>query len=264
MDMDWIKICREGIRKAADEVMKLYHSPDKRGKEITRGKGGDMTLLADKASEDIVIGRLRDLRRDIRIISEECGEITIGKRPQNTILLDPLDGSFNFKNGFPYFGISMAVLDQEDRPVAGYILDLPQGEEYYANAEGAFRSDKKIRSSRVGNADRVLLELTKGISSEDLEIISRTLLKMRHTRCPGAVALDLCRVADGTFDCLLYAGASRYLDVAAGIYILEKAGGLVSNFSGSRNIRQGIELKSRNLLAAGNRDIQTQVLTFSP
>lgn len=261
--MDWIGFCRESIKEAAEEVMRIFAS-EKRGEKLSVGWGGDRTLVADKASEDIIIEKLRKRRIDVRLISEERGEVIIGKMPRYTALLDPLDGSFNFKNGFPYFGISMAVLDQEDRPVAGYVLDVPRDTEYYATPDGAYRNGAKIQPSSGTNADRVLLECTRRMNPEDMGIISRTLLQMRHVRAPGAVALDLCRVADGIFDCLLYAGVSRYLDVAAGIYILEMAGGLVSDFSGSRNIHEGAELRNRNLLAAGNKDILAQVLLSSP
>jgi myo-inositol-1(or 4)-monophosphatase len=75
------------------------------------------------------------------------------------------------------------------------------------------------------------------------------------------VALDLCKIADGTFDCLLHTGASRYLDIAAGIYILEKAGGVVSDFQGNENIREQTELTARSIFAAANRDIHEFILS---
>lgn len=259
MDIDWINICREGLRAAAGEIMDIYHSED-RGKELSIGQGGDMTLLADKRSEDIVIDRLREERAEMKVVSEERGEIIIGKVPQYTILLDPLDGSFNFKNGLSYFGISMAVMDRKSRLIAGYVLDVSQGTEYYATADGSRKNGKKIQASKRDHAGRILLEYTRKADPEDLQAISSALSGIRHVRAPGAVALDLCGVADGTFDCLLQAGSSRYLDTAAGVYILERAGGLVSDFKGNRNLREGTELKTMNLLASGNEAIHQSIL----
>jgi myo-inositol-1(or 4)-monophosphatase len=259
MDINWLKICRESLRAGARKIMEIHDSEEKTV-EISLGQGGDMTLMADKASEDTIIERLRKGPVDIRLVSEERGEIIIGKMPQYTIFLDPLDGSFNFKHGLYYFGISMAVMDRSARPVAAYVKDVSQGTEYYASGEGAYRNGKKINTSKSINTDRVLLECTKAVSPEDLTLISRTLLRMRHFRAPGAAALDLCKVADGTFDCLLFAGTSRYLDVAAGIYILERAGGIVSDFKGNRSICEGMVLRTKNLIAAGNQNLHELIL----
>jgi myo-inositol-1(or 4)-monophosphatase len=216
--------------------------------------------VADKASEDIVVKKLRQSRVDLTLISEELGEIRIGKMPRYTVVLDPLDGSFNFKVGLDYFAISMAVMNKRSHIVAAYVMNVPQGTEYYATEEGAFKDGRKIRTSDLKNTDRVLIECSKGIEPEDINILARTLLRTRHVRAPGALALDLCRVADGTFECLLCANASRYLDVAAGVHIVEKAGGLVSDFHGNERIREGPVLRVGNLIAAANRDIHALIL----
>jgi len=259
MDVDWLKVCRECLRAAAEEIMRVYHS-EERGVEISIGRGGDKTLIADKASEDTVIQKLREEHADARLISEERGELLIGKRPRYTILLDPLDGSFNFKQGLDYFSISMAVLDPEKCFTAACITNVSQGTEYYADKEGAYRDGMKIEPSKKSRPDRLLLEFTKNGDAEDLRAISGVLLKMRHVRAPGSMALDLCGLAEGKFDCGIFVGTSRYLDVAAGIFILERAGGTVTDFQGNPSIHEGIKLKAKNIIAGGNRDIQESIL----
>jgi len=251
MCIDWIRFCRESMKAAGEEIMTLYTS-DQREEELSRGYGGDMTLVADQRSEDIFIENLHQAQVNVRLISEERGETHIGKTPQYILLLDPLDGSFNFKHGLPYFGISLAVLDRNARPIAGYILDLSQDAEFWATQDGAYRNGKRMQATGRVKPDRLLIECSGTAEPEDVGMISRAISKMKHVRAPGAVALDLCRIAEGSFDCLLCAGISRYLDVAAGIYILEKAGGNITDFKGNPDIREGTDLTAKSLFAAGN------------
>ncbi|MBN1850451.1 MAG: hypothetical protein JW932_17925 [Deltaproteobacteria bacterium] len=257
--MDWIRFCQESLKQAAEEIKRIFVT-DKRSVELSVGWGGDMTLIADKVSEEIIIEKLRKCRVDVRLISEEQGEVVIGKMPRHTIFLDPLDGSFNFKQGLPYFGISMAVMDKDTHPVAAYVLEIFQGIGYFADESGAYKDGVKLQTSQRRHANHVLLEFQKGIEPEALGVISKTLLGARHVRAPGAVALDLCKVAEGTFDCLMSAGGARFLDVAAGIYILEKAGGIVTDFQGDSGIREGTELTTKNILACANKAIRDSVI----
>ena len=259
MSIDWLKIFRESLKEAAEEIMKIYSS-DKRTKEISRGWGGDMTLVADRASEDIIIGNLRNIHADMRIISEETGEVIIGKSPQYTVMLDPLDGSFNFKNGLLYFGISIAVLDRNALPIAACVRNIPQDTEYSATPGGAFRNGVRLKTENRGNGRSLLVEFSKHRQSKDLDFILRTIMRMKKVRAPGSIALDLCAVAEGSFDCLISSGNSRYLDVAAGIYILEQSGGIVSDLKGSRDIRDGAELKTGNILASASREVHEYIL----
>jgi myo-inositol-1(or 4)-monophosphatase len=260
MSLAWLNLCRESLRISAAKIMEIY-ATDKRSVGIAVGEGGDRTLIADRAAEDIIIEKLSESPEDVRLISEEAGEVVLGKKPRYTIFLDPLDGSFNFKNELPYFGISMSVMDREARRhIVSYVINVFRGTEYYATEDGAYKNLKKIAISRRSKAERLLMEFNSRTDPEDLRVVPNVLLKMRHVRAPGAVSLDLCSVADGTFDCLLFTGVSRYLDLAAGIHILEKSGGVVSDFTGDRNIHEGKDLKINNMIASGNEDLHESIL----
>lgn len=257
--IDWVRICQGIGRDAAKEIMRIY-ATERRAEELGIGYGGDMTLEADQAAEDIVVSKLKELGIGVKLVSEEAGEMFIGEKPEYTFVVDPLDGSFNFKVGFDYFAVSIAVLDKKNKPVAGYVMNVPNGTEYYATQEGVFKNGKKIKASKKKTAQNVLLECSKKSDPCDIKFLAKMFLKIRHARAPGAVALDLCKVADGTFDCLLYSGASRYVDVAAGIYIVEKAGGVVSDFDGNKKIREGTLLKAKNLLVAANKNLHKSLV----
>ncbi|MFH1424147.1 MAG: inositol monophosphatase family protein [archaeon] len=258
-DINWVRMCQEAGRETAKEVMSIYRT-SRRAVELSIGYGGDTTLEADQVAEDIVIKHLRKLDVGIKLISEERGEMFIGEKPEYTVVVDPIDGSFNYSVGLDYFGISIAVLDKKTNVITGYVMNIPNGTEYYATKEGAFKNEKRIKPSRKRVPKNVILECSKNAREHDIRFMSKMFLQMQHSRAPGAVALDICNVADGTFDCLLYAGATRYMDIAAAVYILEKAGGLVSDFDGDLSIRKGTMLTARNLLAAANDEMYKSIV----
>ncbi len=237
--------------------MKVYNSGQRR-KEIGRGAGGDITIEADKKSEDIVIKNLEKLNVCINLISEERGELKCGLKeaPLYHVIVDPLDGSFNFKNGIDHFGISIAVMDANFNFVIGYIRNVINGDEYYAlRGKGAFKNGKKIKTSDSDLPHHTLFEVSKKSSRADFDFIIRGFLHSSHNRGLGAVVLDFALVADGTFDSLVYAGASRFLDVAAGIFIVREAGGIVTDFNGNEILFKGTKLVSHNIIAAANKKV---------
>lgn len=261
-DIDWLKVCKKIGEKAAEELTKIYKTAESR-KEVGLGAGGDITIKADKIAEDIVISEIEALDTCVYLISEERGTLKCGRKekPIYTVVVDPLDGSFNFKNGIDYFCISIAVLNEGGEAILGYIRNLATGTEYYAlKGEGAYKNGEKISVSKNAGVKNILLECSSKASRADIEFLAKAFLHSRHSRALGAVALDFCLIADSTFDTLFYAGASRYLDVAAGIFILEEAGGVVSDFNGNKIITKEHKLIARNILACANEEIQKKLI----
>ena len=72
--------------------------------------------------------------------------------------------------------------------------------------------------------------------------------------------MDFCLIADGTFDTLFYAGASRYLDIAAGMFILEEAGGVISDFNGNELLIKENKLIAKNILACSSAEIRKKLI----
>ncbi|HIK00316.1 TPA: hypothetical protein H1016_02120 [archaeon] len=257
MKIDWLKVCKKIGKESSKELMRIYNSGNRR-KEMGRGFGGDITIEADKKSEDIVIKNLEKLNVCIHLISEERGEIKCGLKegPLYYVIVDPLDGSFNFKNGIDYFGVSIAVLDSNYGYVIGYIRNAVNKDEYYAlKGKGSYKNGKLIKPSSAEISRNTLFEISPKASRADFEFLIRSFLNSRHNRGMGAVVLDFGLVADGTFDALVYAGATRFLDVAAGIFLVRQAGGIVTDFSGNEQIHKGTKLISRNIIAAANRKV---------
>ncbi len=263
--MDWIKFCKNAGRGVSKEVLKVYKS-DLRTKQYGRGKGGDITLEGDKVGEEIIIRHLKELGLNIYFISEEIGELKIGrfKKPTDAdyiVIVDPLDGSFNFKNKIGHFGTSIAVLNPNYEVIAGYVRDIPNKMEYYAEkGGGCFVDGKRVHTRTDSDKIDILLECSPRSSHADIEFLSRAFLSTRRARAFGSVALDLCRVADGRFHSLIYSGCSRYLDVAAGIFLVKEAGGIVTDFNGNEQITKGTKLIAKNLLASANKKVHEKLL----
>ena len=257
--MDWLKICQDIGKKVQTEVKKVYGTSEA-SSTVGKGAGGHDTLQVDKIAENLVVSHFRKLGPGFKIFSEECGEVVIGK-PEYYVIVDPVDGSFNTEIGFDYFALSIAIFKlPEMEQLFGFVKNLANGNEYHADSRGAYKNGSKIRSSNSKVLKNAMLECSSRATVRGIEFLAKSFIKSRHARAPGAVALDLCRVADGTFDCLLYAGSSRYLDVAAGMFIAEKAGCRITDFEGSKELVKGDELVAKNMLVCGNQALLSELL----
>ena len=98
------------------------------------------------------------------------------------------------------------------------------------------------------------------MSRGDVGFLSTAFFNTRRARAYGSVSLDMCRVADGTFHNFLYAGCSRYLDLAAGILIAREAGGIVSDFNGNEQVSKDTKLIAKNLLVSANEKVHDRLL----
>src|SRR3954470_14721384 len=103
---DWLEVCRACVEDVRAVLVEL---PTRAEREpvVGAGLGGDDTTAVDKAAEDAILARLRDLD-DVTIVSEEVGQLGNGSP---VVGVDPIDGSLNAKRGIPYFSVSIAVAD---------------------------------------------------------------------------------------------------------------------------------------------------------
>jgi myo-inositol-1(or 4)-monophosphatase len=112
---------------------------------IGRGAGGDKTFPVDKWAEDIILSALEEVNArgvGFKLVSEELGIRTFGD-PRTTILVDPIDGSNNAKNGVPFFATALALLDGDRLSGLriGYVIILASGVEFWAvRGGGAFKN----------------------------------------------------------------------------------------------------------------------------
>ena len=161
------------------------------------------------------------------------------KEFNNSIIIDPIDGTTNFVNGVPHTAISVGVYKNK-KPYLAIVYNPILDELYTAKiGKGAFLNGKKLKVSQEDTFQKALLATGFPYTSSSNEADLTDVLKKIKDVLPlcqdlrrlGSASLDLCYVAKGTFDGY-YEMNLRPWDVSAGVLILSEAGGVVTNING--------------------------------
>ena len=204
---------------------------------------------ADRRAEQCIIGIIQKAFPSHRILAEERGPAQQSLCPYQWVI-DPLDGTTNFAHGFPAYCVSIGV-EHGGRGLIGVVFDPTRDELFTARrGKGAFLNDRPISVSAVDHLDRALLVTgfaydIRETPNNNLDHFVRFALKVQGVRRTGTAALDLCYVASGRFDGFWEVTLNPW-DMAAGIVILEEAGGKVTNFKGETHSIYGKELVASN------------------
>jgi myo-inositol-1(or 4)-monophosphatase len=208
----------------------------------------DLVSYVDKTAEEILVKGLQGILPESSFITEE-----------NTVketdakfkwIIDPLDGTTNFVHGIPCYCISVALMD-ENKLVAGIIHELNLDECFYAwLGGGAWLNGKAIRVSEINKLEKSLLATGFPYTNYSrmkpyMEVFDWCMRNTHGLRRLGSAAADMAYVAAGRFEGFYEYGLNAW-DIAAGIIIIEEAGGKVSDFSGGDNALFGKELISTN------------------
>ncbi|KAL9243462.1 hypothetical protein vseg_017347 [Gypsophila vaccaria] len=200
----------------------------------------DLVTETDKACEDLVFNHLKQHYPTHKFIGEETtaayGATELTDEP--TWIVDPLDGTTNFVHGFPFVCVSIGLTIGKV-PTVGVVYN-PIMEELFTGilGEGAFLNGNPIRVSSKDELVKCLLATEVGTKRDQLTIdattnkINSLLFKVRSIRMSGSCAMNLCGIACGRLDLMYEIGYGGAWDVAAGIVIIQEAGGLVFDPSG--------------------------------
>jgi myo-inositol-1(or 4)-monophosphatase len=183
----------------------------------------DFVTNSDLKAEKIIIEELRKARPYYSIISEENG-IENNKDRNNTWIIDPIDGTINFLHGVPHFAISIALKSNEEI-ISGLIFDPIKNEMFFAEKEnGAFFNNHRIKVSKKNELNDCLFVAGGKIKNEiDLSY-----------RKSGSAALDMAYVAAGRYDGYFQHNLNLW-EIAAGIILVNEAGGLLNEIDLSAN-----------------------------
>ena len=230
-DPDLLELCNRASQAAADAIEDMVGSSDAYS-TVYMGADGTPTKKIDAVAEDAILTILKDDGRSMRLLSEEAGDIMIGEEdePDVSIILDPLDGTYNAAFGIPFYSVSIAIAKPDLSDVSfGYVTNLANGDTYHAGSgKGAYLNGKSISPS--DNSEIHDFCISAYGYRPHVERTSILCKGVRRIRILGSVALELCYVASGRMDAFVdVRRALRLTDVAAGNFILEKAGGMVSN-----------------------------------
>jgi myo-inositol-1(or 4)-monophosphatase len=217
----------------AQEAGKILREEFDRAPDITYKGEVDLVTGADKRSEEAIVARLTKYFPEHSIAAEEG----TGHDRGSEFLwhVDPLDGTTNFAHGYPWFCVSIA-LAQREALVAAVVYN-PFYDELFAAARGAGATlnGKRIYVSKVNTLATGLLctgfPVHKRLASPNIHYYYDFTLRSHGVRRNGSAALDLASVAAGRFDGFWEFGLKPW-DTAAGVLLIEEAGGKVTDFAG--------------------------------
>ena len=259
--MNLEKICKattEAVKKAGEYILEQHHNSASR--EIEQKGEHDFVTIVDKTAEKILVTELAKILPEAGFIAEEGTNIEKGTNNENRTnsekgatfnwVIDPIDGTTNFIHGAFPFAVSVGLIEDK-LPIAGVILELGFNECFYAwKGGGAFMNGKPIHVSQTKTLNNSLV--ATGFPYTDFSKLEGFMVTMdwfmknsRGLRRLGSAATDIAWVACGRYDGFYEYGLKAW-DVAAGIIILQEAGGKCADFSGNGNYLFGGELICSN------------------
>lgn len=213
---------------------------------VEKGKSNFVTYV-DKAAEETIVEKLRSLFPEAGFLTEEK---TAREKKDYMWIIDPLDGTTNFIHGVPLFSVSIA-LQRNGATIAGVVYEPNLDECFYAwEGSKAYLNDKELEVSDSDNlADSLIatgFPYSKDQKLKNYMSLLQDLLETSHgMRRLGSAAVDLSYVAAGRYEAFYEYGLNPW-DIAAGAFIVQQAGGKVSDFKGGSNYADGKEIVATN------------------
>ena len=194
----------------------------------------DLVTEADRASEKLVVERLRSHFPSHGIVAEEGGGHESGS--EFRWYVDPLDGTTNFAHGFPMFNVTLG-LERAGEPVAGVVYDPVRQEMFSAErGAGAYLNGRRIHVSRAARLRESLAATgfpsIKRHNDVNIHFFYQIAMASHGVRRSGSAAIDLAYVSCGRLD-LFWEFGLRPWDMAAGALLVKEAGGRVSDMQGA-------------------------------
>ena len=235
----------ELAHEAGDILLEGYgriHAPERKGRI-------DLVTEFDRRSETLLLAGLKRRFPTHAVLAEESGA---HEGAAVRWLVDPLDGTTNYAHNYPFFCVSIAA-EVEGKLTAAAVYDPVREELFTATRDGgATLNGARIRVSPIERVEDALLVtgFPYDVRENPVPILSRFeafLLRAQGVRRDGSAALNLCYLAMGRFDGFWESHLSPW-DMAAGVLILEEAGGFATDFAG-----RPLRLDGRQILASNTR-----------
>jgi myo-inositol-1(or 4)-monophosphatase len=215
----------------------------------TKSASIDLVTEVDHACEVLIVAGLHEARPGDAILAEEGrGEDHEGARWR--WIIDPIDGTTNYAHGYPRFCVSIGVEHEGERAV-GVVYDPLLDEMFTAvRGEGATLNGRKLQVTRESELGNALVATgfaydVRRSAQDNIDHFIAFVKRARAIRRDGSAALDLCYVAAGRFD-VYWELKLRPWDVAAGLLMVDEAGGRTSDLSGGPPQRSGFECVATN------------------
>ena len=277
----------EIIREVSIAIRPYAGTPEA-GEKVKMGADGTPTSYIDIIAEDKVINILKNAPVLSYIISEEVGELKLGKGTKRSInlseelkrddlteeetpkfifLVDPIDGTSNAIKEIPAYGISIAVANVPEGRLAtlndvelGFISNFGNGNFFEAEkGKGCWLNNERVHPSDVINISQMTLG---GFTKSGTSSASKLVDNARRMRVLGSVVLELSYVGSGRYDAFLDLRGSRIIDVAASKLIVEEAGGIITSKHGEKLNNKLSIYEKAIVVAANNKILHKQIINI--
>ena len=250
---------------AALKAGKLIHLQTQRLDEVAYDKKerNDFVSDVDRAAEAEIVSALKRAYPDHGIIGEEGSAIN----PESDYqwIVDPLDGTTNFLYGVPHFAVSIACV-YRGRLEHAVIYDPTLDELFTASrGDGARLNNRRIRVGTRRSMNGALLSTGIPFRDSQMDMLDTYLKTMKAMipdtagiRRQGSAALDLAYVAAGRFDGFWEFDLKQW-DMAAGVLLIQEAGGLVGDMQGGNT-----HIQTGNLVAASPKVFKEMLQRLRP
>jgi len=244
IDRDVMELCKE-----VGEFIEKEGSSFDLSRIEQKNSFNNLVSYVDKEAERRIVSSLQKIFPPAGFITEE-GTVEQSKQNEYNWIIDPLDGTTNFLHGLPIYAISIG-LTRGSETIFGAVYHVVRKECFHAIEGGAaYCNQKVIRVSAIPTLSESLLATGFPYYHSEkkdayLEIIKDFLQQSHGIRRLGSAAIDLAYVACGRLEGFFEYNLNPW-DVAAGTFIVQQAGGKVTDFNGGNNFLFGGELCAAN------------------
>lgn len=245
--MNYKEICTQ-VQEIAKETGNFIRNEQKKINEnsIEIKSVASLVTYVDKTAEQKIVEALQKIIPGSGFVAEEG--TAKSNHEKYTWFVDPLDGTTNYIHGLAPHSVSIALAENNEL-VLGVVYEIGADELFYAwKNSPAFLNGKEIRAAKRSKSEDTLI--ATGFPYYNFERVDDYIKAMKHLmqttrgiRRFGSAAVDLAYIAAGRFDAF-WEHALHAWDVAAGVFILQQAGGKTSDFNGGNNWLFGGELVS--------------------
>ena len=233
--MNDLAIAQHAARRGAEILLRYWETLGKDDADLKARN--DWVSAADRESEEAIVAAIREHRPDDAFLGEESG-MTEGAAANRVWVIDPLDGTSNYLQHFPFWSVSIAL--RESGVTTTALIYEPLRDLFFTATRGggAFRNGERMHVSTQDHVEGSFLATGFPFRAQEyvecyVAIFTDVIRTSKGVRRAGSAALDLAYTAAGVFDGFFEMHLAPW-DVAAGALLVSEAGGVVTDFSGGQ------------------------------
>lgn len=242
------KVIEKVLRECGSMLMDYFFNGDNEGE----WQGDQFKAKVDLLAHNYIVRKLQSSFSKIAIISEE-DKILNNLAPEEYFIIDPIDGTASFINGYSGWVTQIAYIYKKNVLISG--IYAPVSNEYFSAilSNGAYRNNEKLNLSNLSDKPNTIIDNYPDASGITLDL--KNSLAIPNYQESGSISLKICRVADSSADIFFKNMRPRDWDLAAPQLVLKEAGGVITDVYGNE-FNFGCPGRSHNgLIAAANSKI---------